>query len=56
MRELHKQIEQKEKEMEDYSFQYNNSKEQLKLYESTINEQKVSVILGSDHHSFPRIY
>lgn len=42
MKELHKIVEQKEKEIEEYTFQYSNAKEQIKLFENTVNEQKVS--------------
>lgn len=42
VKELQKQIDAKEKEMESILFQYSNAKEQIKLFESTINEQKVS--------------
>ena len=41
VKELQKQIEIKEKETENLEFQCQNAREQIKLLESTVNEQKV---------------
>lgn len=43
VKELQKQLDAKEKEIETISFQFNNAKEQMKLLECTVNEQKVSI-------------
>lgn len=48
VKELQKQLDVKEKEIETISFQFNNAKEQMKLFESTINEQKVSITAIKD--------
>ena len=42
IKELLKQLEQREKEIEEHSFHLVNAKEQIKLFENTVNEQKVS--------------
>lgn len=41
VKEQQKQIEVKEKENENIEFQFHNAKEQIKLLENTVNEQKV---------------
>lgn len=41
VKELQKQLDTRAKEFENISIQYNNVKEQVKLLESTTNEQKV---------------
>lgn len=41
VRDFQKQMEIRESELETLTIQFNNAREQLKVFESTVNEQKV---------------